>query len=290
MTQGHKLYQAAWSPDGEQILLGTADGILYLLTPGSGDLAQINPQNPGTVAAWSLDGSQIDFYGEGEHISVVNPDGTNLRQLAEGSSPTWSPDGSQVPFVKRSEQRENQTTSEIRTIQADGSGLRTLFTFSGEAYRMAWLPSGEQILFVEFIPREEGDLSIRGTKLYLVDADGNNLYLLDVPYQYPEIPPLVWEWAHPTWSPNGQEILYLDNSGRVFRYLLETGEFLRVAVGDSPIWDSTGDRIAFMKFFGEQPLCVVPRDIFSRTDFWKYDIPCTASGFSGTGDQAGWRP
>lgn len=288
LTQGHQIYHAIWAPDGEHILVATAaHGLFYVLTPSSGELLQINIPKPAGQAAWSPDGGQIAFYSDG-NIYVVNRNGTALKQLAEGSSPAWSPDGSQILFVEWNPQEENQTVSEFRTIHADGSGLRTLFTFPGEADRPAWSPSGEQILFLEFIPKDENSSGVRRGKLYLVDADGNNIHLLDIPNNNPGSPPLTWQNVHPVWSPDGKEIIFEDHSLTVFRYSIETGEFLRIGVGEHPVWNSTGDQIAFMKTLGERSLCVVSRDLFSRTDFDENDISCADPGV--LGKLAGWRP
>jgi TolB protein len=75
---------AAWSPDGQKILLGRA--------------------RPGTRAKVN------DIY-------LMNTDGSGQRKLAQGFNPHWSPDGKHISFVS-----SRDGNLEIYVMNADGSG------------------------------------------------------------------------------------------------------------------------------------------------------------------------
>ncbi|MEE4210522.1 MAG: S9 family peptidase [Parvularcula sp.] len=91
--------------------------------------------------------TRIDKMKDKRHqtLWLMDADGSNKRQLMEGSSALWSPDGSRIAFVKADENDKAQ----IFVRQMDGEGLVTQVTSYEYAPRtMAWSPDGEHIAFV----------------------------------------------------------------------------------------------------------------------------------------------
>ncbi len=98
--------QPAWSPDGRRIAFishrgGT--GQLWIMNADGSEATHLlesvgEAQNP----AWSPDGTRIAYYetaGQGnDDVFVVQADGGNPRQVAEGVWPTWTPDGESVMY------------------------------------------------------------------------------------------------------------------------------------------------------------------------------------------------
>ncbi len=82
---------------------------------------------------------------------LMEADGSNKRQLMEGSSALWSPDGNRIAFVKGDKDGKPQIF--VRTM--DGEGLLTQVTSYENAPRsMAWSPDGATIAFVARVPSE----------------------------------------------------------------------------------------------------------------------------------------
>lgn len=293
LTRGHMIWGASWSPDGEQMLLVAWNGQYfeqYLFNPSTAtltllDLKQISVNSP---IKWSPDGTQLAFSGDG-HIYVISSDGIGLKQLAEGESPAWSPDGSQIVFVTKSEQGTDQFTSDIHTIQSDGSQNHTLLTFPGEIYRPSWSPDGSRILFLEIIRKNYG---IQGANLYLTDTNGSPPQLLELPEQpSTEYPPVSPYWP-PAWSPNGEEILIKSNFTNTYIYSLKTGEFISLHFGEYPVWNLTGDGVAFQKVGHPNTICQPTAELWDRSDSWNALMPCIDINTSIAGETIpiGWRP
>jgi hypothetical protein len=102
-----------------------------------------------------------------------------------------SPDGQREAFVKRDTAGVAQI--HVRTIGSDRSQQLTAFT--RDSYDPAWSPTGEWIAFVTYNPGND--------EIYRISPDGSIVQRLTNNN---------WEWdKHPTWSPDGQQIVFFSN-------------------------------------------------------------------------------
>lgn len=165
--------QAAWSPDGAQIVyrgtvgsttglyrMNAADGSGKTLVLADGGAIKLNP-------SWSPSGTRIafsDFIAGTSQIFTVNPDGTGLTQLTTlgGERPSWSPDGGRVAF-------ENSVSGnlDVYAINADGTGLTRLTTDPDRDFQPAWSPSGRKIAFAH------GPSGTVASNIYTMNSDGS---------------------------------------------------------------------------------------------------------------------
>lgn len=157
---------ASWAPDGS-FLVFSSDGAsypekagVYTIRPDGSGLRRIIPLPVGdTQATWldapriSPDGTRVaytyfrggtdtrnHFAGETSALWVANVDGTHRQRLTPWGQNVgdadWSPDGMHLAFETLGEHLGNWAS--VVTVNADGSGLRTLtqdrFTGIGEFY------------------------------------------------------------------------------------------------------------------------------------------------------------
>lgn len=162
--------------------------------------------------AWSPDGLWIVFFRGPEmgpsHLFVMDADGTDVRQLTQGSgsnrNPAWSPDGTRIAFA-----RSGNYGWEVYVMDADGSNVTAITAVAAEsAPSPAWSPDGSQIA-----------LDVDGA-IHVMSADGTGLRRLS-----PELPKGVLE-MRPSWSPDGTQIAFE-------RY---TNEDVALTAEDGDIW------------------------------------------------------
>jgi len=106
-------------------------------------------------AEWSPDGSVIAIESAGK-ICLVNPDGTNLRELTtfHARHPVWSSDGNYL-LVERKREVDVDSGTDIMIIDKNGNEVAWVVTSPDDEYPVAWSPDNSYILFVKYEEREK---------------------------------------------------------------------------------------------------------------------------------------
>jgi hypothetical protein len=219
----------------------------------------------------------------GQHLWVVNPDGTGARQLttdasASDTDPSISPDGRTVAFV-----RTGADGSSICLIEIDGTGLREFSPLDVSAIAPSWSPGGSRIAFATtdgriFAGAVDGSeprllatmaanavtgitWSPDGTRIAFsapLGADASNDDLWVASAVSPDLALNITTTAEasessPAWSPDGSQILFSQTTsfGSAVMLMAPETDAEPVDVTDganldqNPSWAPDGSRIVF---------------------------------------------
>jgi Tol biopolymer transport system component len=164
-------------------------------------------------------------------------------------TPTFSPQITTTPIGGGPGQlafSSNRTGAfQIWLMNADGTGLVQLTKVSNGACQPAWSPNGDRMVFVS--PCQPRNDTYPGGRLYVMNADGNELKPLNIPVN------LEGDYD-PKWSPDGKHILYTSvQSGRpqIFEYTFEGSNVRNLSNSRSfdfnPAYSPNGKYIAFVR-------------------------------------------
>ena len=152
----------------------------------------------------SPDGKQIVFSARCQGISIMNTDGTNIRQITNPDPgadyyPSFSSDGKQVLFSRCGNRKNNKRS--INILNLENGEIMEIFSINERSLRYPRLsPDGEQIVFssASSAPGSVADF-------WIIEADGTNERKL-LPAQEKGV--LKIYRSRPRWSPDGKQILY----------------------------------------------------------------------------------
>ena len=127
----------------DRIAVVGAGGGIDLITPRGRRVAMLTRHRGwnDSYPAWSPDGRSIAFTRTKDnyrsfHIYVMRADGSRVRRISDGrfdERPAWSPDGRWIAY---------SSTTGIRIIRPDGTGMRRISTPDEAASHPAWAPAG----------------------------------------------------------------------------------------------------------------------------------------------------
>lgn len=192
------------SPDGTRVAFVIADyeqwtGDIFVINRDGSGLQQLTfaPQLD-DQPAWSPDGTRIAFRSyraqrDGD-IWIMDADGGNAVNLTpdplpgvwDERRPAWSPDGTRIVYASNA-----AGNVDIWTMADNGDDQRQITNTAELETEPAWSPDGKMIVF-----RSSGDM---GSDICLVPASGGPSTRIS----------LDGEQRVPTWSPNGNEIVFV---------------------------------------------------------------------------------
>ena len=196
----------AWSPTGKSIAFSSnRDGILdlYLMDPDGGNVRRMFGK-PAQRAdpTWSSDGKQIAYnrYKQGKwFIYIATVESEKEERMAIGGGPDWSPDGTEIAFLTGFPERV-----QINILNISTRKQKVLFpkpvSPSWMGGGVAWAPSGKKLAFswLHKVPLKD---FIKAETVYTVNRDGTELQQI--------IPEAGLKITSPVWSPQGDELLYV---------------------------------------------------------------------------------
>lgn len=176
-------------------------------------------------------------------IYSINADGTGLREISDASSAlnrditgvhtmTISPDGKQIAFGTAA---FPSGTSDIYTINADGSNLRNLTHQPALDLYPAWSPDGTRIAFISN-RNGKGEVCI-------MRPDGTDFRVIGQAV-------ITYPGFAPAWSPDGRCLAFLDQNSRVNIADLSSNELRNISQGPdlfatNPIWSPNSVQVGF---------------------------------------------
>jgi Tol biopolymer transport system component len=288
--------RVAETDQATQVFVIEADGSARQVTGLSGDLGA-------TFPVWSPDGERIAFNGpkRGETtvsgmLAVVNADGSDERQIAEGAFPRWSPDGSRIAFVEV----DDVTGTDLSFYLVDPETGE--ITDLGLGVDPRWVGS-DRLTYGATTYAADGEATAH---LYLMDlSTGQSRPIEDWANGYPSpdgsqilvaVDEVVWladaegnvtreltDGFEALWSPDGTAVAVAvghDNDANpVWNVVdLEGNELQSDIIGANPTWSPDGTRLALEVYRPDMPVIQVV-DVASGEVVWEEQ-----------GQQPAWRP
>lgn len=222
-NDGSRKYSPNWAPDGSKLVYTSyRDGPheMYILDLQSGKTTKNSFSRQSTLSPrWSPDGKRLVFGLVVDGVSKLftcRPNGSDLQPLVTSFGisvePSWAPLSDRVVYMSdRTDERH------LYLINIDGSDDHRI-TFEGKYNASpSWSPRGDRIAFVAGDTLRTDSGLERIFNIYSCDASGQNLMKLTGTRG------LQGNNENPTWSPDGQQILFSSdraNNGRYSLYIM----------------------------------------------------------------------
>jgi TolB protein len=191
-----------WSSDGRFIvyskLVNGYDQVVVALADGS----STRVISTGARSSWgpvlAPDDRRIAFvdgYPDVLGVSLVDVDGSNLRQLMRRPLPDfdlmdWSPDGRLLVYAAGG---NGDGTTDLRLIDVAAMVERSLVASPGDQFGPVWSPDGAWIAYLDEVAGGE-------TRVTVARADGSGALAISE----------LGGWDYPRWSPDARSITSTD--------------------------------------------------------------------------------
>jgi TolB protein len=189
--------------------------------------------------------------GSPSQIFVIDVDWKGLTtRLALGSDPAWSPDGTKIVFASKSGiSVMNADGSGIRQLTSPNDPKQCTNGASAQDLKPDWSPDGKRILFERDFNLDEFnnfDCGLDGygriSNVYVMNADGTEMHRLR--------PVGLWDSdLEPAWSPDGKSVAFSKQAGGMFVINADGSSGQQLVVANypafSPAWSADGRNLVF---------------------------------------------
>ena len=240
LTNGGENAEAYWSPDGSQLIFqSTRDGRTcdqqYVMNADGSGLRRVTTGTGKTTCGYFFDDGKRIFFSSTHHVDAAcparpdasqgyvwridpfdiytaNADGSNLERLTHYGTYTTeavlSPDGRRMVFTSLKD-----GDLDLYTMNVDGTDVRRLTDRAGYDGGAWWSPDGTKIVYRAHHPTDSALADYRALlaqnmirpnrmELFVMNADGSDQR---------QITNLGGANFGPTWTPDGQRILFSSN-------------------------------------------------------------------------------
>ncbi len=233
-----------WSPDGKRIafnMLVSAKNALRITMPARPEGAKWI-ESPRVVDKMNYRSDGSGYRPEGfMHIFVVSADaGGTPRQLTDGdfnhNAPEWMPDSNAIVFsaIRKPDAEYVRYGSEIYSLNLKTNQINALTTRDGADSEPTISPNGKLIAYTGF---DRNDDTYNVTKVYLMDADGQNKKILTETFDRAP--------GNLMWDEDGSGVYFsTEDKGTNNLYFLSTkgGEPRPITTGNHQIFPSNMSR------------------------------------------------
>jgi TolB protein len=127
---------------------------IWSVSPGSRGLTQLTNTSYGAnYPAWSPDGKEIAYTAldknGSEFIWIMDVNGSEARQLAQGTQPRWSPDGRHLVYSTITQSKKNKSR-DIYTIEIATNTISQITSEETAEFSPDWSPDGRWIVYVAY--------------------------------------------------------------------------------------------------------------------------------------------
>ena len=184
-------------------------GIYIMDDDGSNQTLLIEGRNV-IPESWTPDGKQI-LYDRGSVLFLMNPDGTNIRQVTENDGNyigkcSFSPDGKFIVYDGSVKIDNGNEKYVVKKLNIETGKIEVILDIHGT--HCDWSPDGRHIIFAK--PMEVGLAGdVGGNTIWIMGADGDNPREL-IPAPGRQADNFTIHRSRPRWSPNGQKIVWTE--------------------------------------------------------------------------------
>jgi TolB protein len=203
-----------WTPGGKQIVFSVFandTSRLFAIDPDGRNQREIGSV-PGRSPVLSPDGKRVVYMSgtwTAMRLMVSTLDGSNAKQITDGSSiawnSQWSPDGSRIAFTGRTDPK---SALAIFVMNADGSQRRQVTHLSpeeGQAQWPVWSPDARRLA----VQASDNDPKVHACHIGIVDFSTGDTRKIAVHSQ-------TYFDETPSWFPDGKRIAFQsDRTGRM---------------------------------------------------------------------------